>query len=55
MEPVNVGWEDLRQDVPATLASNILKYGIGKKSSNPVSAKGFVPNLRRAMIQVTNT
>jgi hypothetical protein len=61
MEPVDAGWEDLRQDIPATLASYVLKHGIGKKSSNPVShvphnwAKGFIPNLRRAMIQVTKT
>jgi hypothetical protein len=33
MQPVDVSWEDLRQDVPATLASYILKHGIGPGSA----------------------
>jgi hypothetical protein len=59
--PINVDWEALRVDVPATLVRYISKQRIGKKSSNPENhvphnwAKGFIPNLRRAMVQVTQT
>ncbi len=59
--PVWVDREDLQKDTLATLASYMLKKGIGHKSANPESrvmhqwAKGFMPNLTRAMHQVEET
>jgi hypothetical protein len=61
MVPVDADWMDIREDVPATLASYILKNGIGQKTTNPEScvmyqwAKGFMPNLRAAMLRVEKT
>ncbi len=61
LKPLKVDWESLRQDVPATLASYILKHGIGQKSANSDNqipyewAKGFMPSLWRAMVQLTET
>jgi hypothetical protein len=61
MVPVDADWKDIREDVPAILASYILKNGIGQKTANPESrvmyqwAKEFMPNLRRAMVHVEKT
>jgi hypothetical protein len=59
--PVNADWKDMREDVPGTLASYILKNGIGQKTASPEScmmyqwAKGFMPNLRTAILHVDKT
>jgi hypothetical protein len=60
-QATNIDWKDLRVDVPAALTSYILQHGIGLKSSEPKSqrpiewAKGYMPKLRRAMINLTQT
>jgi hypothetical protein len=58
LAPVSVDWEELKVDVPATLANYILTKRVGANATDPGSrapyqwAKGFLPNLRRAMIQL---
>jgi len=41
MVPVDADWKDISEDVPATLASYILKNGIGQKTTNPESRVFF--------------
>jgi hypothetical protein len=54
-------FDDLRTDVPATVANYILLHGVGKSSEDPASrayytwATGFLPSLRRAMIRLVET
>jgi hypothetical protein len=49
MVPVDADWMDIREDVLATLASYILSHVMYQW------AKGFMPNLRAAMLRMEKT